>query len=329
VTRIAAALAVWLCAAIPAFAQDLARLPLVGVLRINTAANNETGATELRDALAALGDIDGKTIRLDFRLAEGDAGRFPELAAALVRDNPAVIVANGPPAVRAAQNATQTIPIVATVDDLVASGFIDSMARPGGNITGVSLLITELDAKRLEVLRATLPAARRIGLLMETGTGPPAVLQPTVDTARALGIELQKLEVSRLADLPSAVASLRAGGAEAVDPVFDSAIFLPQRARHSAPGAQASRHLRVAGDGRRRVSGELRHDLARAPCDHELELGWALRSASSTIGTVLPASCPRSRAGRGLRDAVVLLEVPRAAVLGPASRRRALVASAR
>ena len=81
------------------------------------------------DRLLELGDIDGKTIRLDIRLAEGDAGRFPELAAALVRDNPAVIVANGPPAVRAAHRATQTIPIVATVNDLVASGFIDSMAR--------------------------------------------------------------------------------------------------------------------------------------------------------------------------------------------------------
>src|SRR5690349_22985979 len=129
--RVCAALTVWLCAAIPAFAQDMARLPIVGVLRIDTAANIAAAATRLRDALAALGDIDGKTIRLDFRLAEGDAGRFPELAASLVRDNPAVIVANGPPAVRAAQNATQTIPIVATVDDLVASGFIDSLARPG------------------------------------------------------------------------------------------------------------------------------------------------------------------------------------------------------
>jgi hypothetical protein len=92
-TRIAAALAVWLCAAISAFAQDIARLPLVGVLQINTAANNEPTATILRDALGALGDIDRKSIRLDFRLAEGDAGRFPELAAALVRDNPSVIVA--------------------------------------------------------------------------------------------------------------------------------------------------------------------------------------------------------------------------------------------
>src|SRR6516165_11486968 len=141
-----------LCVAVPALAQDPERLPLVGVLRINSAANNEPTATLLRDELAALGDVDGKNIRLDFRLAEGDAGRFPELAEALVRDNPSVIVAYGPPAVKAAQHATKTIPIVATANDLVASGFIQSMARPGGNITGVSLLVPELDAKRLEVL---------------------------------------------------------------------------------------------------------------------------------------------------------------------------------
>src|SRR5215469_13417182 len=110
--RIAAALAVWLFAVIPAFAQDMARLPIVGVLRINTAANNEPTATMLREALAALGDVDGKNIRLDFRLAEGDAGRFPQLAEALVRDDPAVIVAYGPLAIRAAQRATRTIPIV-------------------------------------------------------------------------------------------------------------------------------------------------------------------------------------------------------------------------
>jgi putative tryptophan/tyrosine transport system substrate-binding protein len=223
--RIVVALAISLCATIPAVAQEAAPLPLVGVLNINTAANNEPTAAMLRDALAVLGDIDRKSIRLDFRLAEGDAGRFPELAAALVRDNPSVIVAAGPPAVQAAQYATQTIPIVASVNDLVASGFIDSVARPGGNITGVSLLITELDAKRLQVLKDILPAARRIGLLMETATRAPAVLQPTVDTARALGVQLQKVEVSSPADFPRAIASLRAGGAEAINILSSTVLF--------------------------------------------------------------------------------------------------------
>ena len=219
--RIAAFLVLAVSAALPAFAQKVTQLPLVGVLNINTVASNQPIATMLRDALAALGDIDGKSIRLDFRLAEGDAGRFPQLAEALVR----AIVAHGPPAVRAAQGATQTIPIVASVSDLVASGFIESMARPGGNITGVSMLVPELDAKRLEVLRDILPSARRLGLLMETGTRSPAVLQRMLATAQALGVALQNVEVSTPADFPAAVASLKAGGVEGANILSSTVLF--------------------------------------------------------------------------------------------------------
>jgi putative ABC transport system substrate-binding protein len=214
-----------LCAAVPALAQDTRRLPLVGVLRINSTANNEPTATLLRDELAALGDVDGKNIRLEFRLAEGEAGRLPELAEVLVREKAGVIVAQGPAAARAAQRATRTIPIVAAGSDLVALGLIDSMARPGHNITGVSLLIPELDAKRLEVLKEILPSARRFGLLIETGTRAPAVLQPMVATARALGVTLQNVEVSTPADFPDAVASFRARGVEAVNVLSSVLLF--------------------------------------------------------------------------------------------------------
>jgi len=265
--RIAAFLVLAVSAALPAFAQKATQLPLVGVININTVASNQPIATMLRDALAALGDIDGKSIRLDFRLAEGDAGRFPQLAEALVQADPTVIVAHGPPAVRAAQGATQTIPIVASVSDLVASGFIESMARPGGNITGVSMLVPELDAKRLEVLRDILPSARRLGLLMETGTRSPAVLQPMLATAQALGVALQNVEVSTPADFPAAVASLKAGGVERQYRLVDGAVLLPQRPWPPARGGQACGDLRMAGDDRFRLSGELRHDVARALCD--------------------------------------------------------------
>jgi putative ABC transport system substrate-binding protein len=157
--RTALAVALGLCAAVPAFAQNAETLPLVGVLRINGAANNEPTATLLRNELAALGDVDGKNIRLDFRLAEGEAGRLPGLAEALVRERASVIIAQRPAAALTAQRATRSIPIVAAGSDLVALGLIDSMARPGGNITGVSLLIPELDAKRLEVLKEILLSA--------------------------------------------------------------------------------------------------------------------------------------------------------------------------
>ena len=215
--RIAAALAVWFCTAVPAFAQDAVGLPLVGVLRLGTAATSDLFAGLLRDALAALGDVDGNNIRLDFRLAEGDTGRFPEMAEALVRKKASVIIAIGLPAARAAQQATTTIPIVATVNDLVASGLIASLARPGGNITGESHLVPELEAKKLELLKGMLPAARRFGVLKDRTGVLPGLLEAIADRARELGIELETVDVQSPADLAIAIASLRSAGAEAVN----------------------------------------------------------------------------------------------------------------
>jgi putative tryptophan/tyrosine transport system substrate-binding protein len=223
--RVCAALAVSFCVAVPALAQDRAQLPLVGVLRINSAANTEPTATLLRDELAALGDVDGKNIRLEFRLAEGEAGRFPELAEALVREKARVIVAQGPAAALAAQRVTRTIPIVAAGNDLVALGLIDSMARPGHNITGVSLLIPELDAKRLEVLKEIVPSARRFGLLSDPAISDPAGLQAIADTARALGVELRTADVRSPTDFPPAISFLRAEGAEGVNVLSSPLLF--------------------------------------------------------------------------------------------------------
>jgi putative tryptophan/tyrosine transport system substrate-binding protein len=223
--RIATFLALTVCAALPAFAQNRAELPLVGVLRINSAANTEPTATLLRDELAALGDVDGKNIRLDFRLAEGEAGRFPELAEALVRENASVIVAQGPAAALAAQRVTRSIPIVAAGNDLVALGLVESMARPGHNITGVSLLITELDAKRLEVLKQILPAARNFGLLSDPAISEPMGLRAIGDTARALGVELQTVHARDPTEFPAAIASLRANGIEGVNILSSPLLF--------------------------------------------------------------------------------------------------------
>ena len=145
--QIAALLVLALCAVAPAFAQTTGNLPLVGVLRINTPENVEPFPTIFRDALAALGQVDGRNIRIELRLAEGHAERFPELAQALVREKASVIVTSGDAATRAAQQATETIPIVALADDLVASELIKSLAKPGGNTTGVSILARELDVE--------------------------------------------------------------------------------------------------------------------------------------------------------------------------------------
>src|SRR5216684_4121193 len=119
--RIAVAIALGLCTAVPAPAQNAENLPIVGVLRINTQDTVEPFATGFKDALAALGLVDGRNIRLEVRLAEGHVERLPELAQSLVRAKASVIVAFSAPAIRAAQQATSTIPIVAN-GELVVSG---------------------------------------------------------------------------------------------------------------------------------------------------------------------------------------------------------------
>jgi putative tryptophan/tyrosine transport system substrate-binding protein len=206
-----------LCLAVPAFAQNAGDLPLVGFLRINSLDSIEPHARLFRDAMAALGHVDGRNIRIEFRLAEGHAERFPELAEALVREKPSVILATGLPAIRAAQRATSTIPIVADSTDLVAEGVVGSLAKPNGNTTGISNLGTELDAKRLEILTQMLPSARRSALLRDSAQSVPERFRAVADAARALGIEFQAVDVRGLTDLAPAFASFRADGAEAVN----------------------------------------------------------------------------------------------------------------
>ena len=170
--------------------------------------------TIFRNALTALGQVDGRNIRIEFRLAAGHAERFPELAQALVRDKASVIVASGDAAVRAAQQATKTIPIIAVVDDIVAAALIDSLAKPGGNTTGVSILATELDGKRVDILKRIVPSGHRFGVLSDPSSAQARPQQLT-DTARALGIELVTEEVRSPAEFAAAFVSFRAKGVEA------------------------------------------------------------------------------------------------------------------
>jgi putative ABC transport system substrate-binding protein len=223
-TRIALGLTLWLCVAAPVFAQNAGNLPLVGILRINTPDTVEPAATGIRNALAALGLIDGRNIRLEVRLAEGQVERLPELAQSLVQAKASVILAFGIPAIRAAQRATSTIPIVA-FGDLLSAGLIESLARPGGNTTGVSILNTDLDAKRLEVLREIVPQGRRFALLSDPAFGFPAQMQAIADVGRALGVELQVIDVRGPADLAPAFASFRANGAEAINVLSSPMLF--------------------------------------------------------------------------------------------------------
>ena len=218
-----------LCVASPALAQNPEKLPIVGLLRLNTPETAEPIVMALKAALAALGQLDGRDIRLDVRLAGGHVERLPELAEALVREKASVFLATGLPAIRAAQRATSTIPIVADDDDLLAERLIGSLAKPGGNTTGISILATELDAKRLEILKEILkeilPAARRIAVLRDPSNSVPARLQAVADAARALGVELQAVDVRGLADLAPAFVSFLTEGAEAVNILASPVLF--------------------------------------------------------------------------------------------------------
>ena len=215
--RLAVAFSLWLCAVSPAWAQQAGKTPFVGVLLINTAADPEPARSLLRDALGGLGYVEGRSLRLKFRFAEGQAERFPALAHALIGDRPDIVIALGDAATRAAQQATRTIPIVAIADDLVAAGLIQSMVKPGGNTTGVSILATELDAKKVEILKEIVPTARHFGLLRDPASSTGARLRAIAEMARALGLELQTVDVATPADFAAAFAALRAGGAEALD----------------------------------------------------------------------------------------------------------------
>ena len=251
--RTVALLVLMVCAALPAVAQDTTRLPLVGVLRINSPENVEPFPTILRNSLAALGQVDGRNIRIELRLAEGRADRFPELAQALVREKASVIVASGDAAVRAAQTATQTIPIVALVDDIVGSGLIKSLAKPGGNTTGVSILASELDTKRLEILKEIVPSGRRFGILHDPAQRVPARPELLADAARRLGAELRTAEVRNPGDFDPAFASFSADGIDAVN-ILSSPLLAGFRAQlcdlgmtHKLPAIGQAREMAEAG----------------------------------------------------------------------------------
>ena len=136
--------------------------PLIGILRMPPAAL-DLFIRPFRAFMTGLGWEEGRTVAYRISYADGDAARMPELAKALVTSGADVLVAAGTSSIRVLQNATATIPIVGLGEDFVGAGFAKSMARPGGNVTGVSILATELDAKRLEVLRAALPTRDRSG----------------------------------------------------------------------------------------------------------------------------------------------------------------------
>ena len=190
-----------LALSVAAQAQQPAKIYKIGWLGSRPAVREvvaERGSEILRRELRALGYVEGKNIAFEYRSAEGEPTRLPALADELVRLKVDVLVMSTPAAVLAAKNATKTIPIVFLLaGDPVAAGLVDSLARPGGNITGFTTISTVLAGKRLELLKETVPKLSRVAVLWDP-KAPRSVQQwkESQLQARELGLQLHSMEVS-------------------------------------------------------------------------------------------------------------------------------------
>src|SRR5262249_55514809 len=185
-----------LALSLPAEAQEAGKIPRIGFL-LASSPGPDLRIEGFRQGLRDLGYVEGKNIIIEWRSAEGKEELVPKLAAELVRLNVEIIVTDGTNVTRATKNAIKRIPIVMASDaDPVGNGFVASLARPGGNVTGLVNLIAELSGKRLELLKETIPGILRVGILWNPDN-PSSVsgFKETQEAARALVMQLQSLEV--------------------------------------------------------------------------------------------------------------------------------------
>ncbi len=178
-------------------AQQPTKVPRIGYLNANFPSANPARIEAFRQGLRELGYVEGKNIVIEYRYAEGKLDRLPALAAELVRLKVDIIITGGPPPTRAAKEATVTIPIVMGFDnDPVGNGFVASLARPGGNITGLATLAPELSGKRLELLKEIIPKLSRVAVFgTSTNPGNAQSLRETELAAGAFGVKLQYLDI--------------------------------------------------------------------------------------------------------------------------------------
>jgi putative tryptophan/tyrosine transport system substrate-binding protein len=222
--------ALLLALSFPARAQQPKKVPRIGYLGGASPSADAARVEAFRQGLRELAYVEGKNIVIEYRYAEGKLDRLPALAAELVRLTVDIIVSAGPQSTRAAKEATNTIPIVMTNEgDPVGTGFVASLAQPGGNITGLSTLAPELSGKRLELLKEIVPKLSRVAVLGDPNNpGTAQSLRETELAAGAFGVKLQYLDVSDPKDIATAFQAATKGRAEAVL-VLQSAVLASQR----------------------------------------------------------------------------------------------------
>ena len=208
ITLLVVATFAWPCAA----SAQQATMPVIGVLHSQSADAFREPLRGFRQGLKDAGYVEGENVAIEYRFADNQMDRLPELAAELVRRRVAVIATGGGPVPAfAAKGATATIPIVFTIgDDPVRLGLVASLARPGGNVTGISFLVTELSAKRLELLRELVPAVTRIAVLVNPAeaTNTEAILKDVETAARVMGLAIKQLNASTSGEINAAFATL-------------------------------------------------------------------------------------------------------------------------
>jgi putative tryptophan/tyrosine transport system substrate-binding protein len=198
-------------------AQQAGKLPTIGLLGSGTAAAQSQWTAALVQRLRELGWSEGRNLAIEYRWAEGRSERFAEIAAEFVRLKVDVILTHNTPPALAAKQATTVIPIVfATAGDPVGSGIVTSLARPGGNVTGLSSQATDSAGKRLELLREVIPDLHRLAILADVGN-PYAALDADQArrAARRLGLEVVTFEIRRAGDIDAAFEALK-GRAQAL-----------------------------------------------------------------------------------------------------------------
>jgi putative ABC transport system substrate-binding protein len=231
-------------------------MPVIGLLSIPSLEGSADLLRAFRRGLKETGYVEGENVAIEYRWAENQIDRLPALAAELVRRRVAVLVANGGfPASFAAKAATTTIPIVfIAAEDPVRRGLVASLARPGGNLTGVNFLSAELVPKRLELLRELVPAAAKVAVLVNpTGSTPEVTVKDAEAAARAIGLQIRVLEASTSREIDVAFAALVR---ERVDVLFvgTDSFFSARRvhlthlaSRHAIPATYGGRQYPDAG----------------------------------------------------------------------------------
>jgi putative tryptophan/tyrosine transport system substrate-binding protein len=237
-------------------AQQADRVPVVGFLNAAIADHYTKFANEFRRGLREMGFVEGQNVLIEYRWAEGHYERLPDLAADLISRRVAVIAATSTPAALAAKKATTTIPIVFTTgSDPVQLGLVTNIARPGGNVTGMTQLSLELGPKRLELLHQLVPKATVLALAVNPTNSAVAEVQirDAQDATRALGLQLQVLQASTEEEFDNALANLPQGAGGLVIAAGDT-FFLSEAAklaaitvRHKVPVIFHSREFAAAG----------------------------------------------------------------------------------